>query len=368
MSRYKSTKKRSKLERLLRQDHSDVYFDNDKLNDQLLIKIDELKREKYRHDLEHETEIFELRKEYRKLILQKNEDDDDEEEEDIYRPTRPHTVTGTAAREPTPSGIPSSAGRQRVKSAWPKVTFTEPPPRAPSPTWSESSLRNPVTLRKYKNIGSHSFKEKNKYPAEWYVRCLEASDAAIYNSRRKKRGKSAPPVFTFLSMLRDREETQRKIESYKRIKQQGTKQEVVFRDFVGEDEEPKKMPLVCDQPVKPIVMSRRKLMEITNVNKVPDRGPSRNTMRKQNFKILNEQDKTKINVRVKDFCKSLIDLKKRLESEEKEREERKKRERQEQEYMSNISLDQLTAPPVKEPESDSDSDTPRFISRRIKRK
>ena len=95
MSRYKSTKKRSKLERLLRQDHSDVYFDNDKLNDQLLIRIDELKREKYRHDLEHETEIFELRKEYRKLILLKNEDDDDEEEEgDTYKLSRPHTVTG----------------------------------------------------------------------------------------------------------------------------------------------------------------------------------------------------------------------------------------------------------------------------------
>ena len=94
MSRYKSTKKRSKLERLLRQDHSDVYFDNDKLNDQLLIRIDELKREKYRHDLEHETEIFELRKEYRKLILLKNEDDDEDEEEDIYKLSRPHTVTG----------------------------------------------------------------------------------------------------------------------------------------------------------------------------------------------------------------------------------------------------------------------------------
>ena len=275
--------------------------------------------------------------------------------------------TGDAGRRRTPPGTPS-AGRQRVKSAWPKVTFTQPPSRSPSPTWSESSLRDPLILRKYKNIGSHSFKEKNRFPAEWYVRCLEASDAAIYNSRRKKRGKSAPPVFTFLSMLRDKEETKRKIESYKRIKQQSIKHEVVFKDFVGEDEEPKKMPLVCVQPVKPIVMSRRKLMEITEVNKIPDRGPSRNTMRKQNFKMLNEQDKTKINVKVKVFCNSLIDLKKRLENEEKEREERKRRERQEMEYMSSISLAQLTAPPVQEPDSDSDSDTPRFISRRTRKK
>ena len=96
MSRYKSTKKRSKLEKLLRQDHSDVYFDNDKLNDQLLVKIDELKREKYRHDLEYETEIFELRKEYRTLSLLKNEidDEDDDEKEDTLKLSRPHTVTG----------------------------------------------------------------------------------------------------------------------------------------------------------------------------------------------------------------------------------------------------------------------------------
>ena len=96
MSRYKSTKKRSKLEKLLRQDHSDVYFDNDKLNDQLLVKIDELKREKYRHDLEYETEIFELRKEYRKLSLLKNEidDEDDDEKEETLKLPRPHTVTG----------------------------------------------------------------------------------------------------------------------------------------------------------------------------------------------------------------------------------------------------------------------------------
>ena len=96
MSRYKSTKKRSKLEKLLRQDHSDVYFDNDRLNDQLLIRIDQLEREKYRNDLERETEIFELRKEYRKLNLLKdeNEQEEEDEEKDKYRPSRPHTVTG----------------------------------------------------------------------------------------------------------------------------------------------------------------------------------------------------------------------------------------------------------------------------------
>lgn len=256
-----------------------------------------------------------------------------------------------------------------MKSAWPKVTFTAESARPPSPTWSESSLRNPVILKKYKNIGAQSFKENNKFPAEWYVRCLPSSDAAIYNARRKKRGKSAPPVFTFLSMLRDKEEAHIRVERYKKIKQQGEKQGVAFKDFVGEDSDPVKMPLVCDQPVKPIVMSRRKLMEITNINKIPERGPSRNTVRKQNFKMLNEMDKSKINVKVKEFCNGLIELKKRLETEELEREERKRKERQELEYMQSVSanLSQITAPPVKEADSDSDLDTPRFVSRKSRR-
>lgn len=95
MSRFagqKSTKKRSKLEKLLRQDHSDVYFDNDRLNDQLTLRIDELKREKYRNDLEREIEVAKLRKEYHELNLLKTEEG--EEETEKVRPGRPHT-TGT---------------------------------------------------------------------------------------------------------------------------------------------------------------------------------------------------------------------------------------------------------------------------------
>lgn len=367
MSRFvgqKSTKKRSKLEKLLRQDHSDVYFDNDRLNDQLSLQIDELTREKYRKDLERELEVGKLRKEIHELNLLKL--GEEEEEPTHVKPGRPHTTGDTGRRR---IGGGTSTGSQRVKSAWPKVTFSaEPPPRAPSPTWSESSLRNPKILRKYKNIGAQSFKENNKFPAEWYVRCLPSSDAAIYNSRRTIRGKSAPPVFTFLSMLRDKEETRRKIENYKRIKQNPVKQEVAFKDLVGDSEEAEKMGLVCEQPVKPIVMSRRKLMEITNIENITDRGPSRNTVRKQSLKKLNEDNYEKIKGRIQEFCAGLVELKKRQAMEEKEREERKRRERQEEEYLESISIAHIIAPPVAEPDSDSDSDTPRFMRLRPRRR
>ena len=93
MSRFvgqKSTKKRSKLEKLLRQDHSDVYFDNDRLNDQLSLQIDELTREKYRKDLERELEVGKLRKEIHELNLLKL--GEEEEEPTHVKPGRPHTT------------------------------------------------------------------------------------------------------------------------------------------------------------------------------------------------------------------------------------------------------------------------------------
>ena len=95
MSRFggqKSTKKKSKIEKIIRQDHSDVYFDNDRLTDQLNARIEELKKEKLRNDLERELEVFKLRKEIEALRLLQTDDDEDVNEHTNVG--RPHT-TGT---------------------------------------------------------------------------------------------------------------------------------------------------------------------------------------------------------------------------------------------------------------------------------
>ena len=93
MSRFvgqKSTKKRSKIEKIIRQDHSDVYFDNDRLTDQLNVRIDQLKKEKLRNDLQRELEVFKLRKEIEELRHQTT--DDEEEIAEHVTPGRPHTT------------------------------------------------------------------------------------------------------------------------------------------------------------------------------------------------------------------------------------------------------------------------------------
>ena len=253
----------------------------------------------------------------------------------------------------------SNRGPPRAKSAWAKSNFlpVAPPPRVPSPTWSESSLRNPSLLKRYKTIGAQSFKENNKFPSEWYIRCLPASDAAIYSSKRTVRGKSAPPVFTFLRMLRDKE-LAREMQHLRKLQERGQrgKPEVSFDELILESDGTK-MTLVCEKPVKPIVMSRRKLMEITNIDNITERGPSRNTVRKQNFKLQNQMDTQKIVVKVNDFCKQLQELKIRLEQEQVEKEAVKIRELQESKYLASIDIGKITAP-KKPSKSDFDDDDP----------
>lgn len=60
-------KKRTELEKLLRQDHSDVYFDNERLNDQLNLRIGEMQKEMYKNDIQRGVEIGKLRQEIREF-------------------------------------------------------------------------------------------------------------------------------------------------------------------------------------------------------------------------------------------------------------------------------------------------------------
>jgi len=63
MARGGHGKHSSKLQRLLRQDHSDVYFNNEKLNDVLNNRIDGMQRDMHRHDIQRGIEIKKLKRE-----------------------------------------------------------------------------------------------------------------------------------------------------------------------------------------------------------------------------------------------------------------------------------------------------------------
>ena len=222
--------------------------------------------------------------------------------------------------------------------------------RVVSPVSEASTLRNPKTLKKYKVIEASSFKENNKFPEEWYIRCLPASDSAIYNARKKVRGKSAPSSFGFLGQLRERERSERNMMSFAKHKLTSN-----GRDNMAENNGAERMSLICEEPVKPILMSRRRLKELSNVNNVADRGPSRNTVRKQDLISQNQSEVRLIHSKVQQFCKDLEELKAKEAVELKEREEAAIREAQERIYLKTIDIEQLENP-ESNPKENGDSD------------
>lgn len=87
--------------------------------------------------------------------------------------------------------------------------------------------------------------------------------------------------------------------------------------------------LVCEEPVKPILMSRRRLREISNVEHFVERGPSRNTEMRLNALQWNRQENARICNKVRTFCKDIEELKAQEIQAVKAREEALRREAQE---------------------------------------
>lgn len=253
---------------------------------------------------------------------------------------------GYAPRQPTAG----PSGRKRAQSAWARTGSQgdedTPPERCITPDSSVSTLRNVKTLRKYKNVDPSCFKENNRFPEEWYVKCLPASDAAIHNARKKTRSKSAHATFGFLAKIREREMTERKLQKFSNRNKKLIPDSARTVDSVdgGFDS----LSLICEEPVKPILMSRRRLMEISNVDHTVDRGPSRNTERQFSVLSLNRRENERIFNKVREFCRAIEERKARELKEMKEREEARKREAQEREYLKNMDenldlQDQTTA-------------------------
>ncbi|WAR08711.1 hypothetical protein MAR_018669 [Mya arenaria] len=302
------------MEKLFRQDHSDVYFNNERLNEDLNGKIDEMKKDMYRQEMRRLTEI--------KLLQQ-----------EIKEGQEP----GISGSLRTKSSRPTN--RKRAQSAWARTGSGEKKERAedekpeevrsPSPASTVSTLRNTRTLKRYQNIGAQRFKENGRFPEEWYIKCIPASDASVHNARMQFNKKKAPSPFNFLAKIREHEMTEKKLKEYTanvKIAKNGAEN--------NEDEiDGNQMILMCEEPVKPVQtgLSRRQLRKIANDTKI-ERGPSRNTEKRLALVAINEQENKKIFDKVRVFCKKIEDLKAREIRKLREREEARKREEEERAY------------------------------------
>ena len=242
---------------------------------------------------------------------------------------------GFAPRKP-------SAGpkdRKRAQSAWARTGSHQedkPQERSITPDSSVSTLRNVKTLRKYKHIDGNCFKENNRFPEEWYVKCLPASDAAIHNARKKTRIKSAHANFNFLAKIREKEMTERNLQKFSNRNKKLVPDTGRTMDRGSDDSSYDGSSVNSDEPVKPILMSRRRLMAISNTDTTVERGPSRGTERKLNVLVFNRKENERLMDKVREFCRVIEERKARELIEIKEREEAWKREVQEREYLKNV--------------------------------
>lgn len=286
----KASKKRSKIEELLLVDHSDIYFENEKLGDRLNRYLFELRKEFHKNLIQRDSEIKDLIHEIQtfKAVLQTSEigrklreeaEESNESERIIYRPE-----TGEEEREnnlkrrlraltPDASDFQSYKERHvRIKSSL--EIFPEEPEipktRTPSPDSDKETNKIKQRPQTHTGLGPRAKTDLVKYkrrlstvpdvditdcPQEWFTTVVPASDAVLARVRRQK----SAPLHQQLKMLR-------------RKKSDATEDD---REENEQGEEPQGLKVICDTPVRPVVMSLRQLKEIANIDNLAEKVPNK---------------------------------------------------------------------------------------------
>ncbi|KAK3593845.1 hypothetical protein CHS0354_011446 [Potamilus streckersoni] len=324
----KRGKKKSKLEKILRQDHSDIHFENERLNEELSKKIDAIHKERHKHVMQRDADIKKLRREVEELEVMRVSSA--KELQDIIKAFE---INENLESKPTKTARKHSKQRRSEKNSKsgfysdgyestdaedaeqehvlrPKFRSHSQLDRVRSISGGkESDEDSPIKFEHYPEVKI----DLAKIPIEWFTSVLPASDAVLQKLRRA-RLKSAPPT------LRSRDKMSRS--NNKLEEKSSLRREVTFAEgFSESDDEERRVQLVCSEPVKPVLVSLRRLRELTSADNMVERGPSRNTQRKESIKLMNQKRNERLDIRVKMFCKELEDLKERDIQEDKEKEE-----------------------------------------------
>ncbi|KAL3882465.1 hypothetical protein ACJMK2_028802 [Sinanodonta woodiana] len=324
----KRGKKKSKLEKILRQDHSDIHFENERLNEELSKKIDAIHKERHKHVMQRDADIKKLRREVEELefmrVSSAKELQDiiqafkiNEHRENKSKKTARKRSKQKQSEKPSKS-VFHSDGYESTDAEDAEFEHASRPnfrshsqlDRARNVSGGkESDDDSPIKIEYYPEVKI----DLTKIPIEWFTSVLPASDAVVQKLRRE-RLKSAPPT------LRSRDRMSKS--KNKSEEKDSLRREVTFAEGLSDsDEEERRVQLVCSEPVKPVLVSLRRLRELTNADNMVERGPSRNTQRKESIKLMNQRRNERLDNRVKMFCKELEDLKERDIREDKEKEE-----------------------------------------------
>lgn len=295
----KTAKKRSQIEQLLMVDHSDIYFENEKLGDRLNRYLHALRKDHLKNVILRDTEIKQLNRELETLsaILRTSEigrkireraEADEEEEAKLNKyqaePTESERVSILKRRlralTPDLSDFKSYEERHnkvRIKSSL--EIFQEerhiPKTRTPSPDSEKENEKRttiqphpPHTVRSHSDLSGLNRHRKLKeridtsdFPEEWFTTVVPASDAVIARVRRHK----SAPLHQQLKMLRAK----------KKPEETNEEEESEIKEDEDTNEEVQGLKVICDTPVRPVVMSLRQLKEIANIDNLAEKVPNK---------------------------------------------------------------------------------------------
>ncbi|XP_062617176.1 uncharacterized protein LOC134278892 [Saccostrea cucullata] len=343
----KRGKKKSKIEQLLLVDHSNIYFENERLAERLAKFLDELHKDKHRQEMVRNIEIQELKREIDNLQAMK---DASSAQTKKFLQTLENYYTSSAIPKPEKKTRPHTTGsyfkKSRAKSE--ERERTEKPKsktRAVSASRHEESVsekeferakkrekRAPADDTKTDDQSEGDKKSRTlKYPEDWYTTVLPASDNCLKKIRQQYRREQTAPTITLSkrSKKSDKSKDSAKPQTSTATGQRGLSREktedmkqrsgvntagnrknsvateVSKSDIDEEIESKSRIKMVCQQKSKPVMMSLRQMRELTGMD-----GNNDNMPNKRQERLDKQIQETKVKFlsltqRVKTFVKEL---------------------------------------------------------------
>lgn len=347
----KRGKKKSKIEQLLLVDHSNIYFENERLAERLIKLLDELHKDKHRQEMLRNIEIQELKREIDSLQAMKEASSAQTKKflqslENYYtglsaipkpeKKVRPHT-TGSYFKKTR------AKSEEREAAEKPKTRARAHSANKHEDSGSETEFER-ATKREKKDKRAAADEvpqgekkpKKLKYPEDWYTTVLPASDNCLKKVRQQYRREQTAPTFSVSKNSKKKSEKSKESTSAKphpstAIGQRGQSREKTAdmkqraqsnapqggdrkastgtaggkSDIEEQMESKSRIKLMCQQKAKPVLMSLRQMRELTGMDGNNDSMPN-----KRQEKLDHQIQETKVKFisltqRVKTFVKEL---------------------------------------------------------------
>lgn len=348
----KRGKKKSKIEQLLLVDHSNIYFENERLAERLAKLLDELHKDKHRQEMLRNIEIQELKREIDGLQAMKEASTAQTKKflqslENYYtglsalpkpeKKIRPHTTgsyfkkSRAKSEERQPTEKPKNQIRAHSASRHEDSGSENEFERA-----TKREKRAAADLKTGDQTQGENKSKKLKYPEDWYTTVLPASDNCLKKVRQQYRREQTAPTFTLSKKSKkksDKSKDSAKPHPSTAIGQRGESREktadmkqrsqgvsaahaqrerkssvntVGSKSDIDEKMESKsRIKLMCQQKAKPVLMSLRQMRELTGMDGNNDGMPNKR-QEKLESQIKETQIKfVSLTQRVKTFVKEL---------------------------------------------------------------